>query len=129
LVKVSGFEINDTRGAILFEHLSMPQKLDTLGSLGHELSMQYSNLKDLPKAISNIRSAYKLRNDFVHHSLTLSDEGDYLEMPVASARGKLKAEVKKVTLVNLKRAVIEISNAQRGLYKVLFQQELKEPWQ
>jgi hypothetical protein len=129
LTKLCGLEVCDPRGVILFEHLSMPQKLDTLGALGDQLAQRYTNLKDLPGAIAKIRSAQKLRNDYIHNSLTYSAEEDCLEMPVGSARGKLKADVRKVHKVDLKRAVVEISVAQRHLWRVVFQREIPHPWE
>lgn len=129
LTKLAGIDVYDPRGVILFTHLSMPQKLDTLGALGEQLASNYPNLKDLPESITKIRTAQKLRNDLVHNALTYSDEDGQLEMPVGSARGKLKAEVRKISLVDIKRAVVEISTAQRHLYKVVFQQEIPHPWE
>jgi hypothetical protein len=129
LTKLAGLDVFDPRGVILFTHLSMPQKLDTLGALGEQLAPKYPNLNELPQSIAKLRTAQKLRNDLIHNSLTYSDKDDILEMPIGSARGKLKAEIRKVSLVDIKRAVIEISIAQRHLYRVVFQRDSPNPWE
>lgn len=129
LTKLAGLDTYDPRGLILFTHLSMPQKLDALGALGEQLAPEHPNLNALPESIAKLRAAQKLRNDLIHNPLTYSSEDGHLEMPVGTARGKLKAEVRKVSLVDIKRAVVEISTAQRHLYKVVFKREISHPWE
>ncbi|MGD8419788.1 MAG: hypothetical protein PVJ78_05115, partial [Gammaproteobacteria bacterium] len=105
-----------------------PQKLDIPGSPGDQLSERYPNLERLTIAISKIRVAQRPRNKFVHDSLVSSEDGDYLELPVATARGKLKTDVQKVKLTHSKRTTVGISTARRALYKVVFQKDLPPPW-
>lgn len=129
LIQVSGFDIHDPRGIIMFEHLSMPQKLDILGSLGDQLLENHPHLSELPKSISKIKTAQSSRNKFIHNALTYEPETKTLELPIATARGKLKANVHKITKTDIKRVTVEISIAQRHLHKTVFKKEYPHPWE
>jgi hypothetical protein len=129
LVKISGFDIHDPRGIIMFEHLSMPQKLDILGSLGDQLLAEHPHLKDLPESISKIKTAQSSRNKFIHNALNYDPETKTLELPIATARGKLIAKVNKISKADLKRVIVEISIAQRHLHKTVFKKEYPHPWE
>ena len=129
LAKISGFERHDSRSIIMFEHLSMPQKLDILGSLGDQLAENHPNLKELPESISKIKSAQTSRNKFIHNPLNYNSDNKTLEMPIATARGKLKANVHKVSITDIKRVTVQISIAQRHLYKTVFSKEYPNPWE
>jgi len=129
LAKLAGLDIEDPKGLILFEHLSLPQKLDLPGALGEQLAPDYPNLENLSDAISKIKSAQKLRNEFMHKTVSYDEKEKALKMAVGSAREKLKVEVRTVALTEIKRATVEISEAMRALYKVVLMRDVPPAWE
>ena len=127
--KLAGFnDLNDPKPFILLAHSSFPQRLDILGSLCEQLMAEFPHLAEYKKVISALKSAQKLRNDFMHHGMSLNEDGS-VDMPIGSARGALKVMVKKVEIVDIKRATIAIDEAQVALYKLVLKRQLLPAWQ
>ncbi len=47
----------------------------------------------------------------------------------ATTRGKLKTKIEPIELVDLKRAAVEIAEANKALYKVVLKKEIRLPWE
>jgi hypothetical protein len=125
LGKLAGFnEVNDPKPFILINHSSFPQKLDMLGALCEQLEPQYANLKGYPEVISKLKSTQAKRNRFMHNGMVFDSDSGNLEMAVGSARGKLKTKVEIVTIADIRRAVVEIDEAQTALYKLVLGRDI-----
>ena len=128
--KLAGFnDIYDPKAFILVNHSSFPQKLDIFGSLCEQLTTEYPNFKPYQKVISKIKTAQKLRNKFMHNGMNHNPETNRIEMPQASARGKLKINIEPIDVTDIKKAIIEIDEAQISLYKLIFGREIKPVWE
>jgi hypothetical protein len=129
LGKLAGFaEPLDFRAFILITHASFPQRLDSLGALCEQLSSNYSHLGDYKKVVSVIKTAQAARNKFMHHSFCLNKETGLLEMPIGSAHGALKTRNEVISIEDIKRASIQIDEAQRALYKLVLRRDLLPSW-
>lgn len=129
LAKMSGYELNDPRGTILFNNHTIPQKIDTLGCLVEQYIKSHPNLKEYPDALSKLRVAQKNRNKYVHSNLYFDTELKKVVVSYASTRGKLKTNSEKTELIDLKRVVLEIAEANKALYKVVLNREIPFPWE
>ncbi len=123
--KLAGFnQINDPMPFILLNHSSFPQKLDMLGALCEQLKPQHSNLKGYSEVISKLKSAQAKRNRFVHNGMAFNPDSGNLEMAIGSARGKLKTKVEIITIADIRKAVIDIDEAQAALYKLVLKRDI-----
>lgn len=116
LTKLAGF--NDPHNPvpfILLAHASFPQRLDMLGTLCEQLSVEHPHLNEHGPVLTKLRAAQRSRNRFVHNGLTFNADTRRMEIAVGSARGKLKVSVDSVDLMNLRASCIEIHEAQRAL--------------
>lgn len=130
LGKLAGFNnLNDPKPFILITHSSFPQRLDILGALCEQLQQEFPHLVDYKKVVSQLKAAQTTRNRYMHHGLSYNAKSRQLEMAVGSARGKLKTSVEPVALEDIKRASIEIDEANRALYKLVLQRDLPPSWQ
>lgn len=127
--KLAGFnELTDPTAFILFSHSSFPQKLDMLGTLCEQMEPFASNLKGYQNVISKLKAAQKSRNRFMHNGMALNTENGNIEMAIGSARGKLKTSINTIHLTDIKKVVIEISEAQNALYKLVLGVDLEPVW-
>jgi len=130
LGKLAGFDsLNDPKPFILITHSSFPQRLDMLGSLCEHLEQKFPSLADYKKVITKLKSAQGIRNRYMHHAVSFNTQTRCLEMAIGSARGKLKVKVESISLVDIKRASIEIDKAHRALYKLVLNRDLPPSWQ
>ena len=130
LGKLAGFnDLNDPKAFILITHSTFPQRLDILGALCEQLEHEFPALADYKKVISQLRNAQATRNRFMHNGGSYDAQKHCLLMAIGSARGKLKTAVESVSLEDIKRASIEIDEANRGLYKLVFKRDLPPSWQ
>ncbi len=129
LGKVAGFDaIGDPKTFIIMKHTSFPQKLDMLGALCEQLVKEHSNLSDYKETISLLRKAQKARNKYMHNGIIFNPTTGNTEMPQMSARGKLKTQVEKVEIADIKRATMEIDEAQVSLYKLILGVDMEPTW-
>jgi hypothetical protein len=77
--------------------------------------LTHYTLAKLSEAVSKIRSAQKLRNEFMPRSLFYDKKEKTLKMAVGSARGKLRAGVRIVALTDVKRAAVEINEPHESI--------------
>ena len=130
LGKLAGFnDLNDPKPFILITHSSFPQRLDILGALCEQLEPEFPQLADYKKVVSQLRAAQATRNRFMHNGFSYDAKSQRLEMAVGSARGKLKTAVESIALEDIKRASIEIDEANRALYKLVLKRDLPPSWQ
>jgi len=129
LSKMSGFELYDPRGTILFNNHTIPQKIDTLGCLVEQYVEDHPQLKDYPDVLSKLRKAQKSRNKYVHSALYYDPEEKQVTISFATTRGKLKTNIDEVKVVDLKRVVVEIAEANKALYKAVLGREIPLPWE
>jgi hypothetical protein len=126
--KLSGFDVTvDPKPLMLLLHTSFPQKIDTFGSLCEYLVQDFPNLKKYKDVISKIKCAQKLRNEFLHNGMSYDIKNDKITVAKGTARGKLETELKFIELSEIKKASIEINEAQTSLYNLLFNQKI-EPY-
>jgi hypothetical protein len=127
--KLAGFnDQNDPKPFILITHSSFPQRLDILGALCEQLEPEFPQLAGYKKVVSQLRAAQTTRNRFMHHGISYNPETNRMEMAIGSARGKLKTAVEPVTLEDIKRASMEIDEANRALYKLVLRRDLPPSW-
>jgi hypothetical protein len=129
LGKLAGFaEPLDYRGFILITHSSFPQRLDSFGALCEQLHPEHPHLADYRKVVSEIKAAQATRNKFMHHGMSRNPDSGLVVMAVGSARGALKTKVEVISLEDIKRASIQIDEAQRALYKLVLRRDLPPAW-
>jgi hypothetical protein len=130
LGKLAGFdEPLDKRAFILITHSTFPQRLDSFGALCEQLQVQFPHLRDYENVVSQLKTAQKMRNRFMHHSMSLNPQNQCVEMEMGSARGTLKMKVEIVSVEDIKRTAININEAQRALYKLVLRRELPPAWE
>lgn len=128
LGKLAGFDLSDPKHFILFNHSSFPQKIDMLGALCEQLAAHFPQLKGYADVISKLKTAQKNRNKFLHNGMALNPETGKIEMAQGSARGKLKTAVEIIEVTEIKRAIIEIDEAQSALYKLVLGKDIGPLW-
>jgi hypothetical protein len=127
--KLAGFnDLDDPKPFILLAHSSFPQRLDIFGSLCGRLVPEFPHLANYKQVVSSLKSAQKLRNDFMHHGMSVNEDGKVV-MPIGSARGTLKLMVKRIEIVDIKRTTIAIHEAQLALYELVLKRRLPPVWQ
>lgn len=130
LGKLSGFnDLNNPMPFILVTHASMPQRLDMLSALCELLAPTYTRLANYKDVITKLKSAQALRNKFLHHTIGLDPETGQAEIAIGSARGTLKANVEKIDIADIRRAVISIDEAQTALCKLVLGKDMPPVWQ
>lgn len=119
--KLAGFDdaVIDERAFILVHHSSFPQKLDALCALCDFLKDEHPKLGQYKKVVSTIRAAQSGRNKIVHNGISQNPDTDSFEMALGSARGKIKTDVQKVTLSDLRLISIEIDRASCELFELI----------
>lgn len=128
--KLLGFNEGEYyKGFITLTHASFPQKLDMLGSLCEQLLPGYPGLADYKDVVAALRAAQTERNRFAHSGISEATVPGEFVMAVGSARGSIKAVVKKVTLADIRRATIRIDEAQAALYGLVFERKLEPQFQ
>ena len=128
--KLAGFDnLYDMRPYILLNHTTFQQKLDILGSLCDHLMKEFPSLSKYREVISKLKIAQKHRNTFTHQNVTFNLETKELEIATGSTRGKLKTNVRKIDIEEIKRAIIDIDEANAALYELVFKKKLKPVWQ
>jgi hypothetical protein len=129
LGKLAGFdEPLDYRIFILTMHSSFPQRLESFGALCEQLQSENPHLADYKKVVSEIKAAQAIRNKFMHHSLSRNPDTGLIEMAVGSARGALKTKIEIVSIEDIKRASIQMNEAQRSLYKLVLRRDIPPAW-
>lgn len=127
--KLSGFDnINDMRPYILLNHTTFQQKIDILSSLCDYLMKEFPPLSKYPDIISKLKTAQKQRNTFIHQHIVYNPDTQELELATGSSRGKLKTDVRKFKLEEIKKAIIDIDEANAALYELILKRKLKPVW-
>lgn len=127
--KLAGFnELSDPKPFILVNHSSFPQKLDMLGTLCEQLVPDFPNLEKYKNTISKLKTAQKQRNKFMHNGMSLNPESGRIDMAHGTARGKLKTNIEPIDVGDIRRAIIEIDEAQVSLYKLVLGRDIEPVW-
>lgn len=129
LTKLAGIEIHDPKGIILFENLTIPQKMDTLGCLVEQLVENHPNLKEYSETLSKLKTAQKGRNKIVHSIIYFDPKTEKVNLNTATTRGKLKTKSESISQVDLKRIVVDIAEANKALYKMVLKKDIPLPWE
>ncbi len=128
--KLAGYQkIDDMRPHILLIHTSFQQKIDLFSSLCDYLSKESHSLSNYSQVVTKLKIAQKGRNQFAHQGVVLNEETNELELVMSSARGKLKTNVSKIDMSEIKKVVIDIDEANSALYKLILKKELKPVWE
>lgn len=109
---------------ILTTHASFPQKLDILASLCDLLKEKYPNLNEAPKAISVIKEAQTLRNNYIHNGMRPHEDGKSAILLKGTFRGKIKTSEQKITKERIFDATRKVDEAFAILYKVILQKDI-----
>lgn len=129
LGKLVGFnELSDPKPFILINHASFPQRLDMLGTICEQLAPDYPQLSGYKEVISKLKAAQSLRNKFAHHSIGFDKASGKAEIVISSARGSLKVDVERVDVADIRRAVMNIDEAQATLYKLVLGRDIGPAW-
>lgn len=130
IAKLAGFnEVNDPKPFILVTHASFPQRVDILGALCEHLVGDFENLKDYKAVIAKLRGAQKLRNKFMHNGMAADPDSGRIQMGIGSARGSLKATIEPIEIADIRRATMEVHEAQLALYKLVLRREIAPRWE
>lgn len=128
--KLAGFnKLLDERAYILLAHSTFPQRLDNLAALCALLKEEFPQLADYESVVSLLKTAQKARNRFVHNGPIFDEDSGKFHMPVGSARGSLKTRIDPISVEDVKRACVEIDEANRALYKLVLERDLPPAWQ
>ena len=118
--KLAGFDdLNDPKAFILINHASFPQRVDMLSTFCEQFNHQYPQLSEFKQVVSQLKAAQAKRNTYAHNGMSLNPATGMVEMAIGSARGSLKVRVETVDIADIRRASIEISEAQNALYKLV----------
>jgi len=127
--KLVGFnDLNDPKPFILINHSPFPQRLDVLSTLCEQLQRNQPNLSGYKKVVARLKSAQKHRNIYAHNCSALNPDTGKVQMATGSARGTLKVDVKVVDVADIRRASIEISEAQNELYRLVLGVDYGPAW-
>ncbi|MES1951998.1 hypothetical protein S4A8_14135 [Salinisphaera sp. S4-8] len=128
--KLTGYdEMLDWRSAIVTAHANFKQRIDILETLLHELHDEFPHLAGYRQVVNKIKQVQKKRNRFMHQALSMDPETGTVATSALSARGKLKPEVKQVSIAELRSASADIHVAMIGLHNLLTQAERKPIWE
>lgn len=128
--KLAGFDKPlDERAFILLAHSTFPQRLDNLSALCAILKDEFPQLANYESVIALLKTAQKARNRFIHHGAYFDEDTGTFHMAVGSARGNMKTRVDQVTVEDVKRACVQIDEANRALYKLVLKRDLPPSWQ
>ncbi len=109
--KLSDINMYDPKLFILTAHMTFPQRLDILSTLCEQLEPEFPNLQGYKDVVGSLRSAQKLRNQMMHNSFAPDPITSEIRMVIASARGTLKTETRKVEVADIRRATMAIHEA------------------
>jgi len=127
--KLVGFnDMYDPKAFILINHSSFPQRVDILSTLCEQSHHQNKQLSAYKEIVSRLKSAQKMRNKYAHNGMSPNPESGKIEMAVGSARGKLKVGVEAVDISDIRRASIEISEANDALLKLVVGVDYGPAW-
>ena len=129
LIKFLGKDFTEPRSHIVFTHMAVPQKLDALSALVNEI------VESHPKTSAPLNAAYRraapllkeaqrLRNDITHAKWSVGDDGSVKANKV-SARGKLKFELRTMSIDEVIAASNAIYDAAEALYEMAWNPERK----
>jgi len=118
IARLAGFHTFDPRGAIVTAHMTWPQKMDVMEALVSALLNEHPKLASFPAAKPLLKKAQEGRNLIAHGQWSYRD--GQLVRARATARGKLRADLKPVALSDIDAVVADISRAGRTVLKVVF---------
>lgn len=117
IIKLAGMDIGDSRSKIMINHMSWPQKVDILSAMANELVNGYPRLKDHGTTLPLLKKAQDGRNRIVHGSWA-NDDGE-VKLMRATARGKLKLYMDKITVKEIEEVVDAIHVAIAAIYNLV----------
>jgi len=127
--KLAGFDsISDPKPFILVNHSSFPQKLDMLSALCEHLKKEFPNLKEYPDVISKFKTAQKARNIYLHNTIGPNPDTGKMEIAKGTARGKVKVSSEPICIADIRRATMQIDEAQTALVKLIYQRAIGPAW-
>lgn len=130
LGKLAGFnDLNDPRPFTLIKHSSFPQKLQSIGALCEHLLPNHPHLDGYQKVISTLKVAQKQRNTYTHNAFGVNPDTGKVDMAVGSARGKIKTEVREITIGAIREATASVHLASIELMNLILNQGHKPIWQ
>jgi hypothetical protein len=123
LLKLAGFDplatSGDLRGLVLIRHSSFQQKIDAFSSLCEMLHADYRNLSDYAAVLKLVRTAQAARNTYLHNAMAVNPRDSLVHLSRATARGKLKLEVKPLPISDLHSAAAAIRAAMKALHRLV----------
>jgi hypothetical protein len=117
LRKLLAFDLYDSRAEMLTAHMTWPLKMDILGSLVDAYRDEHPHLEQFDQVSSLLKSAQKGRNKVAHAKWDYTDGAAHILR--ATARGKLKTSIDKITVDDLNHIVDEIGAAGAALLKMI----------
>lgn len=129
IAKLAGFnELENPKPFILLVHASVQNRIDMLGALCEQLVSEYPHLSKYKETISTLKKAQNGRNKFIHNQLVFNPDIASCQMPIGSARGSLKVSVEKITIADIRRAVIATDEALTALQNLICKSKLQPAW-
>lgn len=112
-------DLADPRAFIVFTHQGFEDNLQLLAKLCAQQLASTPNLKAYPEVIAKLEEAKRERDRLINGSMAPNPGNGVIEMDVFSLNGQLSNSCKKVNLVDFKRAVLLIDEAQHALYELI----------
>lgn len=116
LIKLAGIGDGDSRGKIIFNHMSWPQRMDVLGALVESLVNEYPRLNGYnEEVVPLLKKAQAGRNKIMHGFFGMNGGPDVMILR-ATARGKLKFQMEKITVSEIDGVSKDIAIALAGVW-------------
>ncbi|MGD9536718.1 MAG: hypothetical protein AB7X20_05985 [Alphaproteobacteria bacterium] len=115
--KFAGFDIFDSRSAVVTAHMPWPLRMDVLKALVSELTPSYPRLERFRKVEPLLTKAQNGRNRIVHGFWAYTD--GRASVLRATARGKLRTSNHPISVSDIEVVVDDIGRAAAALYKLV----------
>ena len=127
--KLSGMpKIDAWRVDILMAHSSFQQKVDIIQTLCEQLLPEYPGLKNYREAVTLVRSAQLLRNQYSHSGIAPDENGE-IRSTRLQARGKLKITMELVKVSDLREVSRKTHLALLALHELITGEKYAPIWE
>jgi len=128
--KLSGFgESSNWRFHVLIAHSNFKQRVDILETLCHGLQDDHPHLKKYKQTIKLIIQVQSKRNYYLHNGVFLNEENGKVYTSNLSARGKLKTDIKEVSVKDLRTVSENIHLTLLSIHELITQVKYNPVWE
>jgi hypothetical protein len=120
VIKLAGFKVEDSRGAIVTAHMTWPLKMDILEACAVALAPEYPHLAKFGELKPLLKKAQEGRNRVAHGMWGFQNGQTYKSR--ATARGKLKISIEPITLDEMEAISLDIHKAGVAVIRLVLKQ-------